>query len=346
LYDPGSLYQDPILTNLSIGFKDETLYAQRLFPETPVNTRSGRYRVFDRSDWLIHKSRREPGTVANEVGARKWSEDTFNVREHSLQSPIYDEERQQLTSQGGLANPVFGGDLQIDPEADATKYITRSIMLEWEQKVATTIRNAANYAANHKVALTSGGTGTQWSNYALATAGDVNSAYSNPVADIKTAVLRIYNDTGRWPNTMIVPMDATGIIENHPRVVSRYTYTSVYDPSAWKQITGIPATEELNVFVVDSKYNTADNVDATESIASFWGQDVWIGLVDQTPGQETFTFGKTFAQTYPSGSTRPTDRWREEPRKADIVRTSFNYDLKIVSALAGYLIQTAVAAIP
>jgi hypothetical protein len=73
---------------------------------------------------------------------------------------------------------------------------------------------------------------------------------------------------------------------------------------------------------------------------------VWVRIVDRTPGQKTFTFGKTFAWTYPNGVTRPTDRWREEPRKADLVRTSFNYDLKIVSALAGYLIQTAVAALP
>lgn len=345
MYDPGSLYVDPILTNLSVGWQDQTLYGNRIFPETPVNTQSGIYRVFDRSDWLIHKSRREPGTVANEVGARKWSQDTFATKEHSLQSPIYDEERQQLQSQGGLANPVFGGDLQIDPEADATLYITRSIMLEHEKKVADTVRNAANYAANHKTTLTAGGTGTQWSNYALATAGDPSTAYSNPVADIKTAIQRIYLDTGRWPNTMIIPFDAVGVIENHPRVVQRYTYTNVYDPEAWKQILGIPAAAQLNIFVVDSKINTADNVDLTESIASLWGTDVWIGIVDPTPGQKTMTFGKTFAQIYPNGTTKPTDRWREEPRKADLVRTSYKYDLKIVSALAGYLITTAVAAV-
>jgi len=346
MYDPSALYVDPILTQLSTGFQPEQLYGFRLFPETPVRTKSGQYRTYDRSDWLIHRSRREPGTIANEVGARKWSVDTFSTQEHSLQSPIYDEERQQLLSQGGLADPVFGGDLQIDPEADATTYITRSILLEHELKVANMIRNAANYAANHKTTLTSGATGTQWSNYALATAGDVNTAYSNPVNDIKTAIQRIYLDTGRYPNTMIIPFDATGIIENHPRVVARYTYTNVFDPEAWKLIMGLPAALALNVFTVDSKYNTADNVDATESIATFWGQDVWVGIVDDQPGQKTKTFGKTFAQIYPDGSTKPTERWREEWRKADLVRTNYAYDLKIVSATAGYLITSAVAAIP
>jgi hypothetical protein len=222
----------------------------------------------------------------------------------------------------------------------------RAIMLERELKVSALIRNPANYAAAHKKTLTSGGTGTQWSNYALATAGDVSTAYSNPVADIKTAIQRIYLDTGRYPNTFVIPFDAVGIIENHPRVVQRYQYTSVFDPNAWSAIMGLPEGSRPNVFVVDSKYNAANNVDLTESITTFWGQDAWVGLVDPTPGQKVFTFGKTFAQKYPDGTTKPTDRWREENRKTDVVRSSYKYDLKIVSALAGYLFTSAVAAIP
>lgn len=344
MYDPGSLYVDPILTNFSVGWQDQTLYGLRIFPETPVNTQSGRYRVFDRSSWLIHRSRREPGTVANEVGARKWSEDTFLTKEHSLQSPIYDEERQELTSQGGLANPVFGGDLQIDPERDAVDYIVGSIMREHEKKVADTVRNAANYAASHKATLAGN---TKWSDYTFVTAGDPYSVVSNPVADLRHAVQRIYLDTGRYPNTLIIPFDAVGVVENHPRVVARFQYTALTDPNAWKALMGFPpeVTADLNVFVVDSKINTADNVDAAESISSLWGQDVWMGIVDPTPGQKTMTFGKTFAQVYPNGTTRPSDRWREEDRKADLVRTSYKYDLKIVSALAGFLYTNAVAAI-
>lgn len=345
MYDPGTLYVDPILTNFSVGWQDQQLFGRELFPETPVNTQSGRYRVFDRSNWMIYRSRREPGTIANEVGGGKWSEDTFKTSEHSLQAPIYDEERQELMSQGGLANDVFGGDLALNPERDATDLITRSIMLEHEQKVASTVRNAANYASNHKTTLTTGGTGTRWDNYAMATAGQPSTCYSDPVGNIKTAIMRIRLDTGRWPNTLLLPFDAVGVIESHPRVVARYQYGSVFDANAWKLMIGIPEAENFRTIIVDSRYNATDNIDATESITSFWGQDAWIGLVDPTPGQKTFTFGKTFAQKYPDGSVRPTDRWREEPRKADLVRTSYKYDLKIVSALAGYLITTAVNAL-
>lgn len=340
MYDPSGLYIDPILSGFSIGWQDQTLYGYRLAPETPVQTKSGRYRVFDRSNWVIYPSFRAPGTVANEVRGGKWSEDTFFTVQHALQAPIHDEERRELNSQGGLADAVFGGALQLDPEVDATNLVTRSIMLEHELKVANTVRNSANYAGNHVVTLAGS---TKFSDYTYVTPGVPSSVVSDPVATIKTAIQRIYLDTGRYPNTMIVPFDAAGVIENHPRVVDRFKNWSLTQDGAWQALTGLPAPG--NIFVVDSRYNSADNIEAAENIVGFWGQDIWIGLVDPTPGQKTFTFMKTFAYKQPDGSTRPTEKWREEGRKSDLVRTTYEYDTKLVSANAGYLIKNAVAAV-
>jgi|SRR5580765_2326769 len=329
MYDPGTLYSDPILTNFSVGYQDQSLYGERIFPVTPVRTQSGRYRVFDRSNWLVYESRREPGTVANEIAGAKWSEDTFETKERSLQVPIFDEERQQLTSQGGLANPTFGGALQLNPETDATTLATRSILLAHELAVSGLVRDPAQYAVANKVTLS--GT-SQWSDYT----GGVTST-SNPINDIMVGMRAVYASTFRYPNTLVIPALGLSYIENHPRVVDRFKNFALSIPDAFRVLTGFEGT----ILAVDSLYNAANNLDATQNITSFWGKDVWLGIVDQSPGLNQFTFGKTFAQIYPDGSTRPTDRWREEPRKADIVRTSFKYDLKIVSPGAGYLITTA-----
>ena len=108
-YDPSQLYIDPILTGFSVGFQDEQLYGERLAPITRVASKSGRYRVFDRSNWLIYRSLRAPGTSAREIGPRKFSEDTFDTVQHALKGRVMDEERRELASQGGLSDPVFGG---------------------------------------------------------------------------------------------------------------------------------------------------------------------------------------------------------------------------------------------
>jgi hypothetical protein len=341
MYDPSALYVDPILTNFSVGWQDQNVYGLRLFPETPVRTPSGVYRVYDRSDWLIYRSLRAPGTVANEVMGRKWSQDVFQTIEHALQSPVFDEERRELLSAGGIAQATFGGDLQIDPERDATELVTRSLQLEHEQRVSSVIRNATNYTLANTVTLAGS---SKWSDYTYVTPGNVETIVSNPVADLRTAARTIYKNTGRWPNTMTIPFDAVGVIENHPRVVDRFkNFMATTD---WKALVGLPAeATDWNTFVVDSKFNSADNIDVAENIVSFWGQDVWVGIVDPTPGQRTMTFGKTFAQIYPDGTTRPTERWREEARKADLVRTNWKYDTKVVSNGAGYLIKNAVVAV-
>jgi hypothetical protein len=138
---------------------------------------------------------------------------------------------------------------------------------------------------------------------------------------------------------MVVPSQGVEYIENHPRVVARYSNFSLSVDTAWRQLSGFEGT----VITVDSGYNAADNIDATENFQYFWGKDVWIGLVDPQPGQNIKTFGKTFVQPYPAG-TRPTDRWREEPRKSDLFRVSWKYDLKVVSNQAGYIIKTAFGA--
>src|SRR6266576_1252170 len=332
MYDPGTLYVDPILTNFSVGWQDQALYGERIMPVTPVRTPSGRYRTFDRSNWLVHESRREPGTVANEIQGAKWSEDNFHTEEQSLQVPIFDEERQQLTSQGGLADPVFGGALQLNPELDATALATRSLLLAHELRVSTLVRDAANYGTDNKIDLSGGGGAGQYDNYT----GGVAST-SNPVANIMTAMRAIYSGTGRYPNTIVIPALEMSYIENHPRIVDRFKTFSLTQPDAFQKLTGFDGT----ILPVDSHYNTANNLDSTINIQPFWGKDVWVGIVDPNPTLNQFTFGKTFAQIYPDGSTRPTDRWREEPRKADIIRVSYKWDLKIVSALAGYLIKNA-----
>lgn len=332
MYDPGTLYIDPILSDFSVGFQDQTLYGWEFAPIVPVNTQSGRYRVFDRSNWMIFPSRREPGTQANEIRGRKWSEDTFETKEHSLQAPIYDEERQEFTSLGGLANAVFGGALELDPETDATALTIRSIELEHELVVSNTIRNTANYPIANTITLS--GT-SQWDDYTGGTA-----SVSDPVAKIRAAISIIWTAVRQRPNLMAIPAMGVPIIENHPRIVDRFKTFSLLQDDAYRLLSGFDG----RIITTDSLYNSAQNMEAAAVMSDFWGKDVWIGFSDPNAGRNTQTFMKTFSQIYPNGTTRPVDRWREEGRKSDLVRASRKWDVKIVSSGSGFLIKNAFSA--
>jgi hypothetical protein len=327
MYDPGQLYYDPILTGFSTGYGEgQNLYGEAVCPVTAVNTQSGKYLTFDRSSWLIHESRREPGTVANEVEGGKWSSDTFSVQEHSLQASVKDEELQQYHSLGGLANTTFGGGIDLNPERDATEFITGALLREHELKVATLVRNPATYTGGASGShVQAGASGTYWD--------ATGASGSNPIADIRNAIRVIQGDIRKTPNVMLLPRIGASYLEEHTKIIDRYKNFTLSQPDAFRILTGFEGT----IYLVDSVYNSADNVDVAENIVEFWGKDVWIGYVDPAAGQRTRTFAKTFAQTYPSGDLRPTERWREEPRKCDVIRTSYKYDLKVISPDAGFL---------
>lgn len=318
--------RDPVLTGFSVGYQDQELDGERILPITRVGTQSGKYMVFDRSAWMIWPDVRAQGTVANEISGGKWAEDTYSTVEHSLQAAVFDEEREAMASAASVDTPT------LNLEQEAVGLLSTSLLLGHEKAVADLIRNTANYPAGHTVTLTAGASGTQWNEYA--------SANSQPVTAIRTALDKIFRATRRRANTIVMSYDAWTQIPNHPTVVSRFTNFALTegDVDAFRRLTGFTGT----VIIPESAYNSADNIDATESMVDLWGQDVWVGIVDPTPGQKTKTFGKTFV--YPYGNdVRPVDRWREEPRKADLFRESYRYDLKIVSNTAGYLIKNAVA---
>lgn len=330
MYDPGTLYSDPILTDFSVGYNPPMFAGLRMMPEAAVDTQSGIYRVFDRSSRVRFYSRREPGTVANEVRGGRWSTDTFKTVEHSLQAAVADEENQQLNSQGGYANPVFGGALQLDPEEDALALIGDSLLLEHEIAVATLLRNTATYPGGHSITL---GAADQWDNYAGAT--------SNPIEIIRAAINMIASKIGVPPNRMLMGSMGQAWLENHPDVVARFSNFSLTNPDAFRLLTGFDGEF---VLVADDKYNDNDIQETTESLVEAWGKDVILAYVNPEMTLKDLSFGKTFAQRYPDGTTRPTDRWREEGRKSDLVRTSWKWDLKVTSSIAGYVIKTAFSA--
>lgn len=329
-YDARTVYTDPILTNFSIGFQDQNLIGAELFPFNIVSLPSGRYRVFDRSNWLVWPDRRDPGTQTPRVRSGKWSEDTFSTREHALAAEVTDEERQFVAASNaigvGAQNQAMSG---LAPERDAVATITRSVLLGHELQVSTTARNAALYAGGHTVTLAGA---NQWSD---ASGGD-------PIGALKTGMSAIYNDIYTWPNLMIIPWPVVLSLMNNPKILGYFTTAAQLPVYDWEQAVRLFTGFAGRIVIANQFYNNVESQEMSANMTSIWGKDVILAYVNEGGGQG-FTFGKTFALNQPSGGLRVVDRWREEDRKVDVFRCSMYYDLKIVSSLAGYLIKNAIA---
>lgn len=332
MYDPSGLVVDAYLTEFSTGFEPDNLVGFEIMPQVEAGSPFGSYRTFDRSNRVIFPDRREPGTVANEVRGGKWSADTFKTVQRSLQAAVADEEEAYARALGGVnANNSTTGDLDIDPEEDAAALVKSSLTLKAELLISTLVRNTANYPAGHTVTLLAA---DQWDNYAGAT--------SNPIDIVRAAILKINSKIGVPPNTMLIPRLGVSYLENHPDVVARFSNFNLTDSEAFNNLTGFNG----KVVLADVVYNDVNNIDAAENLVSMWGKDVWIGYVRPGLNRRDLSFGKTFMwpPSGPGGELQPTERWREESRKSDLVRTTWQYDPKITTSMAGYLIKDAFGA--
>jgi hypothetical protein len=320
----GNVHIDEVLTNISVGWSNEALVGERLFPVVQVRKQSDKYYTFGREAWLPESGDyRAPGTEANEIPGLAVSLDTYYAQEHALQIPVTDEERENADS-------------PLSPDRDGTELVTSKIMLGREKAMSDLVRDASQYATDMTVDL-SAGTDTQW-----------DEANGDPIADIKDGRHAMHANVFMEPNTAIIPYQVMSVLEDHPDFIERIKYSerAILTPELIAAVVGLP-----NIIVPGTGIATSASL-----IPSYlWGKDVILAWVPPRPGLRIPAFGYEFVWGYGGGRAMATDRWREEKRKSDIIRTSRRYDLKLVGrennandpnngkVVTGYLIKNAVS---
>lgn len=315
VYSPsgsGDVHVDQVLTQISVGYQNEGLVGERLLPAVPVNKQSDKYYIFGKEGWLPEDDVRAPGAVAREITGAAVSTDTYYAVEHALQIPVTDEERKNAD------NP-------LSPDRDGTEIVTSKIMLGRERAIQTLVTTAGNYASSNTTTLS--GT-SQWNDY----------TNSDPIGDMRTGKRAVHSKIFREPNTLLAPYNTMSILEDHPDFLERIKYSerAIFSPELLAAILGFK-----NVIVPGVGINSAA-LGQAESLAYLWGNDVLMAYVPDRPGMKLPAFGYEFVW-----EGQVVDRWRENPRKSDIIRVSRSYDHKMTALdasgkqIAGYLILDA-----
>jgi hypothetical protein len=316
-----NVHQDVVLTNISIGFPTLGFVGPVLFPAVRVRKQSDKYFIHGRETWSIHPGGdyRAPGTVANEIPGLQLSTDNYFAQEHSLQIPVTPEERENA-------------DAPLSPDRDATELVTSKVLLAREITIQSIATTAANYASGHSVTLS--GT-SQWSDY-------VNS---DPIGDFRTAFRTVHAKIFMEPNLAIIPYQVMSQLEDHPDFIERIKYSErgILTAEISATILGVQT-----VIVPGVGYNSA-NPGQSPSLGYLWGKDVVIAWVPPRPGLKIPSYGYEFVWGYNGTQEQITEKWYNPDRKADLIRVSRRYDLKMTAKdaldkqIAGYLIKAAVA---
>jgi hypothetical protein len=305
VYNPtgsGNVHVDEVLTNISLAWPNNGLVGNSLFPQVLVRKQSDKYYVFGREAWIPETSDlRAPGTEANEIPGLQVSTEPYYAEEHALQTPVTDEERENVDS-------------PLAPDRDGTELVTSKIMLGRELAMRDLVTTVANYATGMSQTVTN-----KWDDYAT----------SDPIGDVKDARRAVHAQVFMEPNLGVIPYLVMSFLEDHPDIIERIKYSerAVLTPEIIASVFGLQNVIVPGVGVGSGPPGTAGNA---VSVGYLWGDDVVLAWVPGRAGLRIPAFAYEFVWSYGAGRAQVVDRWREEKRKSDLVRVSRRYDLRFI----------------
>jgi hypothetical protein len=207
-----------------------------------------------------------------------------------------------------------------------------------EQAAATLLTTTSNYngGTNH-TALTSGGTGTMWSNYAAS--GGVY--YSNPLTNIFDKMESIRLSSGVRPNTLLITAPVWRALKQHPVILALIAYAGqkIGTPAAPATLETLSAIFGLNIIVAEAL--TASSPTAT-AFTDLWGKNAILAYVGPAS-----LYAPQFGNTFQS-SGYPKTLQGFDPKKgaegSQTYRYIDAYGFKLhMSGAAGWLFDGCVA---
>lgn len=195
------------LTNISVAFMQEenSFVADRVFPIVPVPKQSDRYFVYNKGDFFRSEAQlRAPGSASAGTGFSIDNTPSYFADVYAIHKDIDDQIR---------AN----SDAAINPDRDATLFVTQQLLLRREITWANTFFSA-----------TAGWTGsTTAANVAVGNLlnGAWSAAGSTPIEDVDQQSDAMQRLTGHRPNKLVVGTQVHRVLKNHPDVLDRIRYT-------------------------------------------------------------------------------------------------------------------------
>jgi hypothetical protein len=307
---PNQTYVDPLLTDVSIRYTNESFIATDVFPDLPVAKDVDKVFKFDKTNL------RKPSTTAREGFARA-------VRIDYGLSQVTTPPLVEASLEIGITNAVMDNyDAPLVPMVAATNTVTEQILVEKEYLLSQFLQNTSNLTQNTTLSGAA-----QWSAYTT----------SNPFGDLQLARTTIKQNSGKNPNVLVLGRQVWYQLVNHPNVTDRIKYTARAD-----QQTIANALGDLfgfqTVIIGESIYNSAQP-GLADSLGFIWGKFAVAAYIAPLPALETVSLGYHLYRP----NERYVDTWYEQEIKTTIVRCNDYYTRFLMATEAGYLILGAVA---
>jgi hypothetical protein len=291
---------DPVLTTLARGYTNNEFVGDKLFPRVFAGKEAGKIPQFGKEAFKLYNSKRAIRAGSNRISpGGRDANIDFVMDEQDLEYPIDYREKEE---------DIF------DAEQNATMVVSGGLALNREYEQATIAQNLASYAAGSKITLS----GTS----------QFTHADSLPIAVVETGKKAISNKIGKDPNTLIIGDETYRVLINHAKLIERIKYSmkGVLTVDLLKELFGIE-----NIFVGKAIY--ADDADA---FVKLWSDNMVLAYVPQ--GAKTY-YEPSYGYTIGKKNYPQVDKRLIQGGKIELVRNTDFWIVKLVGAIAGYLIN-------
>ena len=306
---------DPILTDLSIGYKNPMFLWDQLAPVVDKDEMSGTYPVYTRDFWF-----RRPG--ADGRGADRAPATGYLRVGYGVEWQTY------RTSEIGFEKALdrsirASAQTAEDPETVDTMFLANLMQLELEKRVASTLFKSGVWADAPALA-----TSDKWSDY----------SGSDPIEDSKKAIRAIRRATGEKPNTMFMGSVVWDYLKDHPMLLDKYKHTQ----------TGILTPQLVAAALEVPEIIVGETVENTAAEGQDWsGVDIWgdsvLYYVKNSPTLSVANGAYTFMWNEASNVPWAVENYPDETIRSDVNRIFTHLDVEVVSQYHGYFLDGVTA---
>jgi hypothetical protein len=259
---------------------------------------------------------RAPGSGYSR-GKFNFTQATFNCIENGAEEPVDDNESEMYAD-------------FFDAERIAAARAFSAVLVNMEKRWAAKIFSTTTWTG---ASLTTDVSGTPWATVASAV----------PLTNVEAAVQKVYDNSGLWPNALIVSRKVFRNLRNTAQIIDRIKYSGHLDPRAGNiSVEAISQAFDLQLIVAGGTKNSA-NEGQTATPAEVWGSTyAMVCRVAMTDDPKEPCIARTF---HWSGDGSQIDgrfeSYREEQTRSDVIRCRHQVGELVMYPQAGHLLKIA-----
>jgi hypothetical protein len=254
-------------------------------------------------------------------GDWEFEQETFGTKEYGFEEPVDNRDE-------ALYADFFSAEM-------VSAQIARDTVLrEAEKRIAALIFNTTTWTG--ATLATAVAAGKEWG------ISSATAANATPIDDVEAAVVKVYDGTGMWPNSLIINRKVFRRLRNCDQIIDRIASAGAGSPTKASDITTamLAAVFDLDQVLVAGSSKNSANEGATATPAQIWSDEyAMVARLATTSNIKEPCVGRAFHWGQDGSSIGGTmETYDDAKLRGEVVRCRHDVDEKVISAAFGHLI--------